>query len=207
MHLRLVYYHSEERPYEEGFLNESTSWMRLMPTKGKDSSLSHKWEDVHETLIDLTTSLSEEKRLILHVTELEVTKEGLYQIRDVLMDKNIGYREALGHSSLCLFTLLLYYLYGYVKDIEVDIRGGVYRLDGENKFCLYMGKILTSDEDKVVRIGVKQLDSALGVFKFVMETAGMKGDMVLQGHLRCVGTENRLFPYRGNAYLLRGINL
>ncbi|CAA3026332.1 Hypothetical predicted protein [Olea europaea subsp. europaea] len=139
---------------------ESTSWMRLMPTKGKDSSLSHKWEDVHETLIDLTTSLSEEKRLILHVTELEVTKEGLYQIRDVLMDKNIGYRE-----------------------------------------------ILTSDEDKVVRIGVKQLDSALGVFKFVMETAGMKGDMVLQGHLRCVGTENRLFPYRGNAYLLRGINL
>ncbi|CAA2966251.1 uncharacterized protein LOC111393480 [Olea europaea var. sylvestris] len=200
---------------------ESTSWMRLMPTKGEDLSPSYKWEDVLEMLVDLINCLSEEKRLILHVTKLEVMKEGLYQIRDVLMDKNIGYREvrhqenlvqkkltkALGHSSRCLFTLLLYYLHGCVKDIEVDVRGGVHKLDGENKFCLYMGKILTSDEEKAVQIGVKQLDRALGVFKFVMETAGMKGDLVLQGHLWCVGAENRLFPYRGNTYILHGINL
>ncbi|KAL2548641.1 hypothetical protein Fot_10171 [Forsythia ovata] len=200
---------------------ESTSWMRLGPTKGEDSATSHKWEDVLEMFIDLINCLSDEKRLILHVRKLEVMKEGLYQIRDVLMDKNIGYREvrhqenlvqkkltkALGHSSLCLFTLLLYYLYGCVKDIEVEVRGGVHKLDGENKFCLYMGKILTSDEEKAVLIGVKQLDRALGVFKFVWETAGMKGDLVLQGHMWCIGAENRLFPYRGNTYILHGINL
>ncbi|CAA2957265.1 Hypothetical predicted protein [Olea europaea subsp. europaea] len=135
---------------------ESTSWMRLMPTKGKDSSPSHKWEDIHETLVDLITSLSEEKRLILHVTKLEVMKEGLYQIRDVVMDKNIGYREVQHQENL--------------------VQKKLTKALGHSK---HMGKILTSDEEKAVRIGVKQLDRALGVFKFVMETTGMKGDLVL----------------------------
>ncbi|KAG9147091.1 hypothetical protein Leryth_005329 [Lithospermum erythrorhizon] len=40
-----------------------------------------------------------------------------------------------------------------------------------------MGKILTSTDEKMVQNGVKQLDKALKLFKFVWETAGMKGDL------------------------------
>ncbi|XP_073128131.1 uncharacterized protein [Henckelia pumila] len=201
---------------------ESTSWMRPRPIKqGVDSSESRKWGDLLEMSVDLINCLGDEKVLAFHVSKLEVMKEGLYQIRDVLIDKNIGYKEtrhqeyltqkklktALGHSSRCLFTLLLYYLYGSVKDIEVEVRGGVHTVDGSGNLCLYMGKILTSDDEKVVWNGVKQLDKALGLFKFVWETAKMKGDLEVQGHLWCVGSENRSLSYRGIVYFIHGIDL
>lgn len=200
---------------------ETSSWMRLTPTKGEYSPDSPKWEDALEMSIDLVNCLSDESELAFHVSKLEVMKEGLYQIRDVLIDKNIGYKEnrhqeylvqkkltkTLGHSSRCLFTLLLYYLYGTVTDMEVEVRGGVHAVGSGNKFCLYMGKILTVDEEKVVWNGVKQLDRGLGLFKFVWETAGAKGDLQLQGHLWCVGAQNRSLQYRGNMYMVHGINL
>ncbi|XP_059644821.1 uncharacterized protein LOC132286488 [Cornus florida] len=200
---------------------DSTSWMRLAAAKVVDSPASHKWEDVLQMTIDLTKSLQNEKELLLHVTKLEVMKEGLFQIKDVLIDKNIGYKETryqeslaqkklsktLGHSSQCLFTLLLYYLYGRVTDIEVELRGGVYGSGSEDKFCLYMGKILTSDEEKMVWSGVKQLDRALGLFKFIWQTAKMKGVLEVQGHLWCVGSEDRLLKYKGNMFFLHGISL
>ncbi|KAI3468041.1 hypothetical protein Pfo_024704 [Paulownia fortunei] len=200
---------------------ETSSWMRLTPTKGADSPDSPKWEDALEMSIDLVNCLGDERELAFHVSKLEVMKEGLYQIRDVLIDKNIGYKETryqehlvqkkltktLGHSSRCLFTLLLYYLYGSVEDVEVEVRGGFHAVGGGSKFCLYMGKILTVDEEKVVWNGVKQLDRALGLFKFVWETAGMKGDLELQGHLWCVGAQNRSLPYRGNMYTVHEISL
>lgn len=201
---------------------ESTSWMRPRPMKqGVDSTESRKWEDLLEMSIDLINCLGDEKELAFHVSKLEVMKEGLYQIRDVLIDKNIGYKEirhqeylvqkklktALGHSSQCLFTLLLYYLNGSVKDIEVDVRGGVHTVGGSSDLCLYMGKILTSDEEKVVWNGVKQLDKALGLFKFVWQTAKMKGDLEVQGHLWCVGSENRSLLYRGVVYFIHVIDL
>ena len=62
-------------------------------------------------------------------------KAGLYQIRDVVIERDIAFKEArrqdclvqrklsksLGHSSRCLYTLLLFYLYGTVRDMEVHV--------------------------------------------------------------------------------------
>lgn len=200
---------------------ESTSWMRPAPAKVISSPASQKWEDVLEMFNDLISCLRNEKELALHLAKLEVMKEGLSQIKDVLIDKNIGYRETryqeslvskklsktLGHSSPCLFTLLLYYLYGSVKDIEVELCGGVNCNEGGNKHCLYMGKILILDEERMVWSGVKQLDRALGLFKLVWETSGMKESLEVQGHLWCVGAETRSLSYKGNMFFVHGIGL
>lgn len=200
---------------------DSTSWMNLTPSKTSDPSDPHKWEDVLEMFNDLIECFRSETRLKLQVSKLEAMKEGLSQIKDVIVDSSIGYKEArhqeilvqkkltktLGHSSRCLFTLLLYYLYRRVSDIEVDMRGGVYENGIDNSFCLSMGRILTSGDEKMVGRGVKQLDQALGVFKFVWETAGMKGNLELQGHIWCVGAEDRMLRYRGNRYFVHGISL
>ncbi|KAK4349109.1 hypothetical protein RND71_031864 [Anisodus tanguticus] len=196
---------------------ESTSWMRL---KGVDSPASHKWEDVLEMFSDLINCLSEETKLTSEVKKLEVMKEGLHQIRDVFIDKNIGYKETrhqeslvhkklsktLGHSSRCVFTLLLYYLYGSIWDIEVEVCGGLYAISRGDKFRLCMGKILTSNEQNMVQSGVKQLSRALGLFKFVWETAGMKGDLEVEGHLWCIGAKNKSFTYRNNMFFLHSIS-
>ncbi|XP_057793260.1 uncharacterized protein LOC131009873 [Salvia miltiorrhiza] len=186
---------------------ESSSWMRLPPTKGVDATHSPKWGDALEMCIDLVSCLSDESELTFHVSKLELMKEGLFQIRDILIDKSIGYKEnryqehlvqkrltkTLGHSSKCLFTLLMYYLYGTIVDVELEVRGGVHVVGIGQKVCLYAGKILTADEEEVVRSGVKQLDTAMGLFKFVWESAGVKGDLEVQGHLWCVGAQNRSF--------------
>ncbi|KAE8705927.1 EG45-like domain containing protein-like [Hibiscus syriacus] len=174
---------------------DSASWIRLSPAKVVDSP--RKWEDVFEMFNDLINCFKSEKDRLYHLKKIEVMKGGVSQIRDVLVDNSIGYKDArhqesliqkkltktLGHSSQCLFTLLLYYLYGQ-----------------------YTGRILTSNEEKTVWSGVKQLERALGLFKFVWETAGMKGILELQGHLWCVGHEERSIMYRGNAFFLHGIS-
>ncbi|TYI63514.1 hypothetical protein E1A91_D09G023300v1 [Gossypium mustelinum] len=209
------------------FLNESAvsydfdsaSWIRLSPAKVVDSP--RKWEDVLEMFTDLINCLKSEKDWLCHLKTIEVMKEGVSQIRDVLVDNSIGYKDSrhqeslvqrklsktLGHSSRCLFTLLLYYLYGQVRDLEVDLCGAMYGNGIENRLTLCMGRVLTSNEEKMVWSGVKQLDRALGLFKFVWETAGMKGNLELQGHLWFVGPEERFFTYRGNAFFLHGISL
>ncbi|EXC34702.1 hypothetical protein L484_020474 [Morus notabilis] len=200
---------------------DSTSWMRLAPARAAaQSSAPQKWEDVFEMFNDLIECIKTENRLVHHAVKLELMKEGLSQIKDVLIDKSIGYKEArhqeslvqkkltrnLGYSSQCLFTLLLYYLYGHVRDIEVDLCGGLYNNGDENSFCLCMGRIVTSDEEKMVRSGVRHLDRALGLFKFVWETAGSKGVLDLQGHLWCVGgAEGRMLIYNGKKFFIHGI--
>ncbi|KAM1013680.1 hypothetical protein ACFX13_044361 [Malus domestica] len=177
--------------------NDSSSWTRLVPAKVIDSSGLQKWEDVLDMFSDLIDWLKNERRLLTSVEKLEVMKEGLCQIKDVLTDRSIGHKElrhqeslvqkkltkTLGHSSKCLFTLLLYYLYGRVGDIEVDMRGGIYSRGSGDDFFLCMARIVTSDEEEMVWSGVRQLDRALGLFKFVWETAGMKGALQLQGHV------------------------
>lgn len=199
---------------------DSTSWMKPTPPKSVEPSSSSKWEDVLEMCVDLVKCLENEKELLYHVSKVEVMKEGLYQIRDVLVDKGIGYKElrhqeslvqkkltkTLGHSSRCLFTLLHYYLYGHVRDIEVDLRGRLYASADGKRFTLCMGRILTSDDEKIVWNGIKQLDRALGLFKFVWEIADMKGDLELQGHLLSVDAADRLLTYRGNKFLVHGIS-
>ncbi|XP_057956957.1 uncharacterized protein LOC131150330 [Malania oleifera] len=198
---------------------DSTSWMRLAPAKIVDSP-ANKWEEVLDMFNDLIKSLRNEEELQFHVSKLEVMKEGLAQIKDVLIDRNIGYKEArhqeslvqkklsktLGHSSRCLFTLLQYYLCGSITDIEVEICGGVYGV-GMDRYCLCMGRILTSNQEKMVLNGVKQLDRALGLFKFIWETARMKGVLELQGHLWCVGAEKKTIAYKGNKFFVHAITL
>ncbi|KAK9946043.1 hypothetical protein M0R45_011526 [Rubus argutus] len=200
--------------------DDSASWMRLSTAKITESSGLQKWEDLLEMFNDLIDCLKNDSELLLYITKLEVMKEGLSQIKDVLVDKSIGYKEVrhqeslvqkklsktLGHSSKCLFTLLLYYLYGHVRDIEVDLCGGISSIS-KNSFCLCMGKIVTSDEETMIWSGVKQLDRALGLFKFVWETAGMEGVLQLQGHIWCVGAVSRTLTYRGNTFFVHGIHV
>ncbi|MCL7042422.1 hypothetical protein MKW94_007508 [Papaver nudicaule] len=198
---------------------DSTSWMRPAPS---NKPPAHRWEDLLGMFSDLIKCLINEKDVLPHMSKLVIMQEGLYQIKDVLVDRDIGYREArhqeslmqkkllktLGHSSQCLFTLLQYYLYGSVRDPEIEVCGGVYpREDKKNEFCLCIGRILTSDDEKMIGIGVKQLDKALGLLKFVWEAAEMNGSLELQGHLWCVGAEDRILTYRGNAFFLHGIKL
>ncbi|XP_057810297.1 uncharacterized protein LOC131024775 [Salvia miltiorrhiza] len=143
--------------------------------------------------IDLVICLSDESELTFHVSKLELMKEGLFQIRDVLIDTS-RYQERLVQRST-------------VVDVELGVCGGVHVVGIGQKLCLYAGKILTVDEEEVVRSGVKQLDAAMGLFKFVWESAGVKGDLEVEGHLWCVGAQNRSFIYRGNVYMVHAINL
>ncbi|CAN4076746.1 unnamed protein product [Withania somnifera] len=163
---------------------ESTSWMRLAPAKGVESPVSHKWEGDLEMLSDLINFLNEETKLTSGVKKLEVIKEGLYQIRDVFIDKNIGYKDA-SHQEIC---------------------GGFHVIGCGDKFFLYMGKILTSCEHNMLQSGVKKLSRALGLYKFVWETTGMKGDLEVQGHLWCISSMNKSFTYRTNLFLLHSIS-
>ncbi|KAG9440695.1 hypothetical protein H6P81_020860 [Aristolochia fimbriata] len=183
---------------------DSPSWMKLGTQKKADDLPPRKWGDLLEMFYDLMKCLRREKRLVHHVMKLESMKEGLYQIKEVPADKDAGYKESrhqehlvkkklsqqLGHSSKCLFTLLLYYLYGSVTDIEVDLCGAIH---GKGRtFHLWIGQILTSDNEKMVCSGIKHLNQALKLFKFVWESAGVKGTLALEGHLWAVNAEERL---------------
>lgn len=200
---------------------ESSSWMQVAPKKDANSPPSAKWADLLEMFDDLINCLKYDQEFLVYVIKLDIMKEGLAQIKDVLVDKNIGYKEVrhqqsliqkkltkiLGHSSRCLFTLLLYYLYGSIQDIELDICCWLSEDDGGNKYYLCVGKILTSDGDKMLRFAVKQLDRALGVIKFVHEMAEMKEILELQGHIWCLGSESRSLSYRGHNFFIHGISL
>lgn len=121
---------------------------------------------------DLIKYLKNEEGLSFHVSKLEAMKEGLCQIKDIIIDRDIGYREVqhreglvqkrllktLGHSSRCLFTLLRYYLHRTIRDMEVDVCGGLCEIGEKDKLCLYMGKLLTSVEENMIWSGIKQLD-------------------------------------------------
>ncbi|XP_030467232.1 uncharacterized protein LOC115686163 [Syzygium oleosum] len=203
------------------FNPDSSSWMRVSPAAKADYSASRKWEDAFEMFDDLIRCLKCEEELLLHLKKLEAMKEGLSQIRDVVVDRCIGYKDVrhqeslvqkkltktLGYSSPCLFTLLLYYLYGYVRDLEVDLSGGFWGHSEGGQCCLHLGRILTSDEENIVWNGLKHLHKALGLFKFVWETAGMEGVLEVQGHLWCVQAEDRTLTYKGNLYFVHGITL
>ena len=197
----------------------STSWMRPVPGRYAKANASAKWEDVLDMVNDLRRYLEEHD--FYHMEKLLSMKEGLLQIKDVFLDNTIGFREVrhqehlvhrklskmLGSPSPCLFTLLVYFLYGSVRDIEVDLCGGFYKEEKGEFFCLSMGRILTSADEKMVRRGVKQLDRALGLFEFVWETAGMKETLNLQGHLWCLGAEEKTITYRGKTFYLHDLSL
>ncbi|KAK9079480.1 hypothetical protein SSX86_001152 [Deinandra increscens subsp. villosa] len=200
---------------------DSASWMRLAPKKDVDSPPFAKWADFLEMFDDLINCLKNDDEFFFYVIKLEVMKEGLLQIKDVLVDKKIGYKEALhqqslvkkklskslGHSSRCLFTLLLYYLYGSVQDIDLDVCCWVSKDDNGDRFYLCVGKIMTSDEDKMLMHVFRQLDKALGVIKFVHQMAEMKESLEIQGHIWCIGSKSKSFAYRGHNFFIHGISL
>ncbi|KAJ6829620.1 uncharacterized protein M6B38_331525 [Iris pallida] len=200
--------------------SDSPSWMRPAPLNKVEKPLpSREWEEVLEMFVDLSRCLEGEERLAPHVAKLEVMKEGLSQIKDIVVERDISYKEvrrqdclvqrklskSLGHSSKCLFTLLLYYLYGTTRDIEVDLCGAVH--GSKNKFCLCIGEIVTSCDEEMLLDGIKKMNRALGLFKFVWESAGMNGVLELQGHVWCMGTKERILTYRGNKFFVHSIRL
>ncbi|KAF8091010.1 hypothetical protein N665_0458s0013 [Sinapis alba] len=200
----------------------STSWMRPVPARYAKANASAKWEDVLDMVNDLRRYLEHDEgvTVLYHLEKLLSMKEGLLQIKDVFLDNTIGFREVrhqehlvhrklskmLGSPSPCLFTLLMYFLYGRVRDIEVDLCGGFYKEKSEF-FCLSMGRILTSTDEKMLRRGIKQLDRALGLFEFVWETAGMKETLHLQGHLWCLGAEEKTITYREKTFYVHDLSL
>ncbi|KAH9619616.1 hypothetical protein KSS87_002912 [Heliosperma pusillum] len=198
----------------------TSSWMRPKAAKMPVSPSSQKWEEVLEMFRDLINYLKHEEGLAVHVSKLEAMKEGLCQIKDVIIDRDIGYKEVqhreslvqkrllktLGHSSRCLFTLLRYYLHQTIRDMEVEVSGGLCEIGEKDRLCLYMGRLLTSVDENMIWNGIKQLDRALGLFKFVWDTARVGRQLEVQGHLWCVGAESRTITYRGNLFFLHGIN-
>jgi hypothetical protein len=77
----------------------------------------------------------DDPRRVAHARKVEAIKEGLYQICDVVIERDVEFKEArrqdclvqyrlsksLGHSR-CLYTLLLFHLYCNVRDIDGNVR-------------------------------------------------------------------------------------
>jgi len=155
-----------------------------------------KWQEVLDMFTDLARSLETEDRLNGHAQKVEAMKEGLYQIRDVVIERDIAFKEArrqdclvkrklsksLGHSSRCLYALLLFYLYGTVRDMEVHV-----------------GKCISGKGGRNVR----DFDAANHNGKDVVikkKNEDAKGVLELHGHLWSLGVEEKTLTYRGDVY-------
>lgn len=77
----------------------SSSWMRLASTK-KSHGHSYKWGDILEMLNDLSQCLAHEKLLMHNNLKIQAMKEGLYQLKEVLTDRDIG-DKGVTKSTLC----------------------------------------------------------------------------------------------------------
>ncbi|KAF0912916.1 hypothetical protein E2562_019486 [Oryza meyeriana var. granulata] len=187
--------------------SSSPSWMRPTPfNKPAEPPPSSKtWQEVLDMFTDLAKSLEADARLVGHAHKVAAMKEGLYQIRNVVVERDIAFKEArrqdclvqkklsksLGHSSRCLYTLLLFYLYGTVRDVEVHAGKHLSGKRGKN-VNVHAVKFLIDGDESAVRSAVKQLSRALGVFRFVWEAAHAdngdhandngKGAMANKGH-------------------------
>ncbi|WOL04046.1 hypothetical protein Cni_G12767 [Canna indica] len=196
----------------------SPSWMRPAPlNKVQKSQPSRKWEEVLQMIDDLSKVLEKEQKLAYHLSKLDIMKEGLHQIKDIFVERDMSHKEVqlqdcliqkklsknLGHSSKCLFILLLYYLHGTVREIEVEVCGGLYSCGGKTYLCI--GKILTSSDEASIRSGIMQLNRAFSVFQFVWQTAEMDGILELQGHVWCPEADERSLTYKGNMYFVHGL--
>jgi hypothetical protein len=222
------------------------SWMRPAPFKkptGPPPPPARKWQEVLDMFADLARNLEDgdDPRLAAHARKVEAMKEGLYQIRDVVIERDVEFKEArrqdclvqyrlsksLGHSSRCLYTLLLVYLYGTIGDIDVHVGKCIYGKGGRN-VAVHAAKFLTDGDELAVRTGIKQLSRALGIFRFVWEAAGSdsdgagdngkevavkkkngedtKGLLELQGHLWGFGVEKEL-TYRGIVFNVHKIQI
>ncbi|GAB2212496.1 hypothetical protein Droror1_Dr00020467 [Drosera rotundifolia] len=164
---------------------EAASWMRPKPIRVVDCQLTHKL------------------RIFNSVEKNIAYKEVRHQ--ESLIHKRLV--KTLGHSSKCLFTLLHCYLYGAMGDMEIEVLGDLHQVGACDRFCLCMGKVMTSDEENLIRSGIKQLHRNLGLFKFAWEASQMMGNLELQGHIWCVGAQYRTLTYKGTSFFVHGINL
>jgi hypothetical protein len=223
--------------------SSSPSWMRPTPFKkpAEPPPPAKKWQEVLDMFTDLARILETEDRLSGHAQKVEAMKEGLYQIRDVVIERDTSFKEArrqdclvqrklsksLGHSSRCLYTLLLFYLYGTVRDMEVHVGKCISGKGGRN-VAVHAAQFLTDGDESTIRSGIKQLSRALGIFQFVWEAANTdcdaanhndkdvavkkknedaKGVLELQGHLWSFGVEEKTLTYRGDVFQVHQIQL
>ncbi|KAJ1275565.1 hypothetical protein BS78_05G145400 [Paspalum vaginatum] len=223
--------------------SSSPSWMRPTPFKkpGEPPPPAKKWQEVLDMFTDLARSLEADDGLAEHAQKVEAMKEGLYQIRDVVIERDIAFKEArrqdclvqrklsksLGHSSRCLYTLLLFYLYGTVRDMEVHVGKCISGKGGRN-VAVHAAKFLTDGDEFAVRSCIKQLSRVLSVFRFVWDAANTdsgaaddngvnvvvrekseaaKGVLELQGHLWGFGVEEKTVTYRGDVFHVHQIQL
>jgi hypothetical protein len=220
--------------------SSSPSWMRPTPYRKPPPARAKTWQEVLDMFTDLAKFLATDTRLAGHAQKVEAMKEGLYQIHDIIIERSIAFKEArhqdclvqrnlsknLGHSSRGLYTLLLFYLYGTVRDIEVNIGRSLSGKDGKN-VTVHAVKFLINGDELAVQSGIKQLSRALGVLKFVWEAANtdivtteysgkdfvvkkdnsVKGVLKLQGHLWGLGVEEKAVTYRGNVFHVHQIRL
>uniref|UniRef100_A0A0E0MDP1 Uncharacterized protein n=1 Tax=Oryza punctata TaxID=4537 RepID=A0A0E0MDP1_ORYPU len=190
--------------------SSSPSWMRPTPfNKPADSpppTPSKTWQEVLDMFTDLAKSLETDARLASHADKVAAMKEGLYQIRNVVVERDIAFKEArrqdclvqkkltksLGHSSKCLYTILLFYLYGNVRDVEVHA-GKHFSGKGGKNVTVHAAKFLIDGDELAIRSAVKHLSRAIGIFRFVWEAAhadngdhangnGKGGAMAKKGH-------------------------
>ncbi|KAK3118569.1 hypothetical protein QOZ80_9BG0701670 [Eleusine coracana subsp. coracana] len=240
--------------------SSTPSWMRPAPFKkpkpaaGSSSSPApasafpaKKWQEVLDMFTDLAKTLdsadADPLLAAAHAGKVEAMKEGLYQIRDVAVERDVAFKEArrqdclvqyrlskgLGHSSRCLFTLLLFYLYGTVRDIDVHLTKCISCGKGGDNVAVHAVIFLTQSDELAVRAGIKQLSQALGVFRFVWEAAhshtdgatdsgkevsvvkkkteDTKGVLELQGHLWGFGVEEKELTYRGEVFHVHQIQM
>ncbi|KAL0692306.1 hypothetical protein Bca4012_059486 [Brassica carinata] len=145
--------------------------------------------DVLDMVNDLRRYLLEHDGFY-HLEKLLSMKEGLLQIKDVFLDNAIGFREVRHQEHLVYRKLSK--MFG--KSFAVSVHS-------PRVFPLW-----TSDE-KMLGRGIKLLDRALGLFESVWETAGMKESINLQGHLWCLGAEERTLIYRGKTFFLHDLSL
>ncbi|CAM0874805.1 unnamed protein product [Alopecurus aequalis] len=220
--------------------SSSPSWMRPTPYRKPAPARAKTWQEVLDMFTDLAKSLATDERLAGHAQKVEAMKEGLYQIHDIIVERDIAFKEArhqdclvqrnlsknLGHSSRGLYTLLLFYLYGTVRDIEVHIGKCLSGKGGKN-VTIHAVKFLIDGDELAVTSGVKQLSRALGVLRFVWEAAnteivskhdsgkdvvvkkgeGAKGVLMLQGHLWGIGVEEKAVTYRGDVFHVHQIRM
>jgi hypothetical protein len=130
--------------------------------------LARKWQEVLDMFANLARNLEDgnDPRLVAHTRKVEAIKEGLYQICDVVIERDVEFKEArrqyrlsksLGHSR-CLYTLLLFYLYGNVRDIEVHVGKCIYGKGGRN-VAVHAAKFPSEGDEQAVRTGIEASSS------------------------------------------------
>ncbi|KAL3745395.1 hypothetical protein ACJRO7_014494 [Eucalyptus globulus] len=173
------------------FHRNSSAWMCVSPAKRTESSATRYWEDDLEMFDDFISSM----------------KEGLSQIRDVVVDRCIRYQDARHQESLVPRELTKTLGYSFPSLFTLHLSGGNWGHGEDSKCCLDMRRILASNEVNIVWNEAKHLHEALGHFRFVWETARAEGVLKLQGHSWCVGAEDKTITYKGNPFYVIGVML